>query len=86
MGPEPASGDWITVTTPDAPESKYNDYAYTKQGSPATIRMPLEPGEYELRFVQGNKKVIARQAITVTASCGDAFGKGHRYCRRDSQC
>ncbi len=65
-GPAPASGDWITVTRPDAAEKKYNDYHYTKQGSPATVRMPLEPGEYELRFVQGNKKVIARQPITVT--------------------
>ncbi len=65
-GPEPASGDWITVTKPDAAAKKYNDYHYTKQGSPATVRMPLEPGAYELRFVQGNKKVIARQPITVT--------------------
>lgn len=66
-GPEPASGDWITVTAPDAPANKYNDYHYTKRGSPATLRMPLEPGEYELRYVQGNEKVIARRAITVTA-------------------
>ncbi|WP_425410676.1 VWA domain-containing protein [Hyphococcus sp.] len=65
-GPEPASGDWITVTAPDAPPKKYNDYHYTRSGSPATVRMPLEPGEYEIRFVQGNSKVIARQPITVT--------------------
>ncbi|MEM9233933.1 MAG: VWA domain-containing protein, partial [Pseudomonadota bacterium] len=74
-GPEPASGDWITVTAPDAPESKYNSYSYTKQGSPATIRMPLEAGEYELRFVQGNKKVIARQSITVTAATATLLAK-----------
>ena len=55
-GPPPGSGDWITVVSPDAADTKYGDYAYTKQGSPATIRMPLEPGEYEIRFVQGNKK------------------------------
>ncbi len=67
-GPEAASGDWITVTAPNAAENKYNDYHYTRQGSPATIRMPLEAGDYELRFVQGNKKVIARQPITVTAA------------------
>lgn len=74
-GPEAASGDWITVTSPDAPENKYNDYHYTKQGSPATIRMPLEAGEYELRFVQGNKKVIARQPITVTAAVATLSAK-----------
>ena len=67
-GPAPASGDWITVVAPDAPPNKYGDYYYTKQGSPATVRMPLEAGEYELRFVQGNKKVIARQPITVAAA------------------
>ena len=67
-GPEPASGDWITVVAADAEPNKYGDYHYTKQGSPATVRMPLDAGEYELRFVQGNKKVIARQPITVTAA------------------
>jgi len=74
-GPEPASGDWITVTAPDAPAKKYNDYHYTRQGSPATVRMPLEAGEYELRFVQGNSKVIARQPITVTAATATLSAK-----------
>lgn len=74
-GPEPASGDWITVTKPGADPKKYNDYHYTKQGSPATVRMPLEAGEYELRFVQGNKKVIARQPISVTAATATLSAK-----------
>jgi len=65
-GPPAGSGDWITVVAPDAADNKYNDYHYTRNGSPGTIRMPLEPGEYELRFVQGNKKILARQKITVT--------------------
>jgi len=65
-GPKPASGDWITVVTPDAETKKYGDYHYTKQGSPAKVRMPLDAGAYELRFVQGNRKVIARKPITVT--------------------
>ena len=62
-GPAPAAGDFITVTEPDASERSYKDYAYTKNGSPAKIEMPVEPGTYELRFVQNNTKVIARQAI-----------------------
>lgn len=74
-GPEPASGDWITVTAPDAPGNKFTSYHYTKSGSPATVRMPLEAGDYELRFVQGNKKVIARQAITVTAASATLSAK-----------
>jgi Ca-activated chloride channel homolog len=64
-GPPPASGDYITVTALDAAPNNYTDYAYTKNGSPAKIRMPVEPGEYEIRFIQGNKKIIARQTITV---------------------
>ncbi len=74
-GPEAASGDWITVTAPDAPAKKFNDYHYSKNGSPATVRMPLEPGEYELRFVQGNSKVIARQSITVTPASATLSAK-----------
>jgi Ca-activated chloride channel family protein len=67
-GPAAGSGDYITVTEPDAEPSKYNDYYYASRGSPATVRMPLEAGEYEIRFVQGNSKVIARQTITVEAA------------------
>ena len=74
-GPAPASGDWITVVAPDLPPNKYTDYHYTKQGSPATIRMPLDPGDYELRYVQGNKKVIAKQAITVTEATATLSAK-----------
>ncbi|WDI32955.1 VWA domain-containing protein [Hyphococcus flavus] len=74
-GPEPASGDWITVTKPDDRPNKYNDYHYSKSGTPADIRMPLEPGTYELRFVQGNKKVLARQTITVTEATATLSAK-----------
>jgi Ca-activated chloride channel family protein len=42
------------------------DYAYARNGSPATIRMLEEPGQYELRFVQGNERVLARRPIAVT--------------------
>lgn len=74
-GPPAGSGDWITVTAPDAPENKYNDYAYARNGSPAEVRMPLEPGEYEIRYVQGGKKVIARQTIIVEAAVASLSAK-----------
>ncbi len=73
-GPPPGSGDWITVVAPDAPDNKFNDYHYTKQGSPGALRMPLEAGDYEIRFVQGGKKVLARKAITVTAALATVSG------------
>ncbi len=66
-GPAAGSGDWITVTVPDAPSNKYNDYYYASRGSPAEVRMPLEPGDYEIRYVQGGDKIIARAPIRVDA-------------------
>ena len=63
-----AKGDWITITAPTASESSYNDYAYVQNGNPLELRMPLEAGAYELRYVQAGKKVIARQAVTITAA------------------
>ena len=66
-GPPAGSGDFITVTLPDAKPRKYNDYAYARNGSPAEIRVPLEAGEYEIRYIQGNEKIIAKQPISVKA-------------------
>jgi Ca-activated chloride channel family protein len=66
-GPPAGSGDWITVTAIDAPANKYNDYYYVSRGSPGDVRMPLEPGDYEIRYVQGGNKVIARKPIRVDA-------------------
>ena len=63
-----AKGDWLTITAATARENAYTDYAYVREGSPLTLRMPLEAGEYEYRYVQAGKKVIARQTVTVTAA------------------
>ncbi|MEM9573045.1 MAG: vWA domain-containing protein [Pseudomonadota bacterium] len=57
--------DWLTITRPDAPDNRYTDYAYTREGDVLTLRMPLEPGEWELRYVQDGKKVLAAQPIEV---------------------
>jgi len=64
-GPEAGAGDFVTVTASGAPESAYKSYAYARNGSPGRVRMPLEPGSYELRYVQGGKKVLARRPIEV---------------------
>ncbi|MCG8506548.1 MAG: VWA domain-containing protein [Sphingomonadales bacterium] len=59
-------GDWLTVTQPGAGERSYTDYDYMRKGSPLRLRVPLEPGTYEWRYVQGGQKVIARQTLKVT--------------------
>ncbi|MGI3184046.1 VWA domain-containing protein [Nioella aestuarii] len=58
--------DFIGVGAMDEPD-RYENYAYTRDGSPAALVMPTEPGSYEIRyFVNQDRTVIARHAITVT--------------------
>jgi Ca-activated chloride channel family protein len=59
-------GDWITVVKPDALFSAYNDYFDAKPEN-RELTMPIEPGDYELRYVLGGKSVIGRAPIKVTA-------------------
>jgi len=56
---------WQVLVEPSAPDNKYTDYFYITRGSPGELRMPLEPGAYELRYVQGGSKVLVRRMITV---------------------
>ncbi len=63
-GPKTA-GDWITIVKPDAPASTYNDY-FNASDQKSALQMPVEPGSYELRYVQGGTKVIARAPITLS--------------------
>ncbi|GGL62638.1 VWA domain-containing protein [Wenxinia marina] len=59
------SNDYIAVATPG--EDRSINYTYTRNGNPAEVTMPVEPGDYELRYVlaQGNT-VIGRLPIAVT--------------------
>jgi Ca-activated chloride channel family protein len=61
-----AAGDFITITKPDANEVAYLSYANARDGSPARLQLPAEPGAYEFRYVLLAKKVIARRPIEVT--------------------
>ena len=63
-----AKGDWITVAKPSDDDRRYTDYVYVEKGAPQALRMPLEPGDYELRYVQAGRKVIARQPVVITAA------------------
>ena len=75
------NGDWLTVVRPDARANAYTDYAYTREGDVLTLRMPLEPGNYELRYVQDGKKVLAAKNmvmtdLTVPLTAPDSAGAG----------
>ncbi len=61
-------GDWVTIVAPDARDTSYKSYFYTaRKESPGELKAPLEAGEYELRFLQGGKKIVARRPIQVSA-------------------
>ncbi len=70
VGPD-AQNDYISVAAVGAAGNGYETYTYTREGSPLRLKMPAEPGEYEIRYVlnQGNT-VLAAQAVTVTAVAG----------------
>jgi len=60
--------DYIAIAESGAAEGKYSSYAYTRNGSPATINLPDATGSYELRYVVGqSKRTLASREITLTA-------------------
>ncbi|MBZ0216060.1 MAG: hypothetical protein K8F25_05875, partial [Fimbriimonadaceae bacterium] len=60
-------GDFITIVEVGAPEGKFEDYAYARNGSPAKITAPDGLGAYEIRYVVGqSKRTLASQNITLT--------------------
>ncbi|MBV7392910.1 vWA domain-containing protein [Mameliella sediminis] len=60
--------DYISVAEPGMPENKYIHYTYTREGTPLLLRLPNEPGTYELRYVAASKgaSVIGTRQITLT--------------------
>ena len=61
--------DFISVAMPGS--TSYINYAYTRDGSPAMLAMPVDPGTYELRYVlRQDNTTIATRPITVIAVQG----------------
>jgi Ca-activated chloride channel family protein len=62
-------GDYITIVPKDTPEGEYKNYTNTNTGSPLKLTAPIEPGEFELRYVTGQgNKVLARRPIVILAA------------------
>jgi len=60
-----AKDDYVVFARPGADETRH--FGYTRDGNPLKIRVPGEPGEYELRYVSAeNGAVLARTKITAT--------------------
>ena len=61
--------DYVTVVPIDAEDGSYQQYNYTREGSPMSFTASIEPGVYEVRYQSDiTSGVIARQAFTVVAS------------------
>jgi Ca-activated chloride channel family protein len=43
-------GDYVTIVRKGAPVGEYTDYFYTRNGNPGTLKMPTQPGSYEIRY------------------------------------
>ncbi len=58
--------DFITIVELGAPDAAYSSYAYTSEGSPASITAFDAAGTYEIRYVSGQSNaVLARRLITL---------------------
>lgn len=63
--------DFITIVEQGQQSRRYGNYAYTYKGNPATLLSPLEPGDYELRYLTGQDyKTLAARPIRVGPGAG----------------
>ncbi len=67
-----AAGDAIAVAQMDAPPERIIDAAWTADGDPARLHAPINPGTYELRYVQGDpRNVLVKERLDVVR-CDEA--------------
>ena len=65
-GPNAAS-DYVDTAPVGATSGEYLTYEYTDKGNPMALRVPAQPGEYELRYVLADGvQILATQPLTVT--------------------
>ncbi len=65
-------GDYISIAEIGSRAGTYQTYANTRDASPAVIQLPLQPGEYEVRYIQRqDSTILARRTITVTEVTAD---------------
>jgi len=57
------NNDYITIVAAGAKDSEYLSYSYTSHGSPATLKAPAKPGNYEIRYILNQ----SRTALAITA-------------------
>jgi Ca-activated chloride channel homolog len=59
--------DYIDIARPDAAPSDYRTFSYVVDGNPLPLTLPLEPGDYLIRYITGqDTSVFASLPISVT--------------------
>lgn len=65
-GPDNA-GDYLTIVPAGTPDGNFENYTYTRQGSPLELTAPIDAGSAEVRYVTARSRtVLARAAVKVT--------------------
>lgn len=65
--------DFVTIVPAGAEPRSWEDYAYTHRGNPLRLEAPDKAGDYELRYLSGQKYLTLGSA-PVTVSPSDARG------------
>ena len=61
--------DFITIVSAATKEGQYGDYVYTSAGKSVSLVAPIEPGNYEIRYLTGRgNKTLGRAPIQITDS------------------
>ncbi len=62
-------GEYVGIYPKDAADDgAYQAFAYTNNKVTTNLKAPKEAGDYEIRYMSGNKKIVwARKLVTVTA-------------------
>ncbi len=61
--------DYVTIVKKGASEGSYTDYFYTRDGNPGKLKLPLEPGEYELRYSSdSSSRTLASRPLLIKAA------------------
>lgn len=62
-----AKEDFISVARPEQPAGAYVNKTYVREGSPLRIWAPSDPGEFEVRYIQGHgARILAKAPLTIT--------------------
>ena len=65
-GPD-GPGDYVTIIAADAAKWAGEPYFYTADANPGSLVAPIEPGDYELRYITGaDDATMATRPIVVT--------------------